>query len=131
MKGKLCILAAAALLLDGAACAGDPGSPGQPGTLRVSLTTPNTDDCAIAFEVRGSAIDTITTMNASYRLFTRRIGKTTVRAVLAGSVAGGTLAILSVPDVGAVGSYAATMTEVVDRQNQLRLLNGYQLQVIR
>lgn len=131
MKGRLWILAAAALLLDGAACAGDPGSPAQPGTLRVSLTTPNTDDGAIVFEVSGRAIDTITVMSASYRLFTYRIGSTAVRAVLAGPVAGGTLAILKVPDVGAAASYTATVTEVVDRQNQPQLLNGYQVQVTR
>jgi hypothetical protein len=129
MTRKLWILAAAALLLDGTAC-GDSGSPAQPGTLRVSLTTPNIDDGAILFEVSGPAIDTITAVNASYRLFTRRIGNTTVRVVLAGAVASGTVAVFEVPDVDAAGSYTATLTEVADRQNQLRLqLNGYQLQV--
>ncbi|MGH7537882.1 MAG: hypothetical protein ACREMF_04560 [Gemmatimonadales bacterium] len=128
MTRKLWILAAAALLLAGTDC-GDSGSPAQPGTLRVSLTTPNTDDGAILFEVSGPAIDTMAPVNASYRLFTRRIGTTTVRAVLAGPVASGTVATLEVPDVGAAGSYTATVTEVVDRQNQLRPLSGYQLQV--
>jgi len=130
MTRKLWILAAAVLLLDGAACGGESSSPAQPGTLRVSLTTPNTDDGAILFEVSGPAIDTIVPVNASYRLFTRRIGSTTVRSVLAGPVANGTVATLEVPDVGAAGSYTATVTEVVDRQNQVRSpLTGYQLQV--
>ena len=130
MTRKLCILAAAVLLLDGAACGGDSTPPAQPGPLRMSLTTPNTDDGAILFEVSGPAIDTLAPVNASYRLSTRRIGNTTVRAVLAGPVAGGTLAILEVPDIGAASSYTATVIEVADRQNQLRSqLTGYQLQV--
>jgi hypothetical protein len=130
MMRKLWILAAAALLLDGAACGRDASSPAQPRTLRVSLATPNTDDGAILFEVSGPAIDAVAPGNASYRLFTRRIGSTTVRAVVAGPVANGILVTLNVPDVGAAGTYTAGVTEVVDRHNQLRSqLSGYLLSV--
>ncbi len=129
MNRRLWILAVAALLLDSTGC-GDSGSPTRPGTLRVSLTTPHSDDGAMLFEVNGPAIDTMAPVNASYRLFTRRIGTTAVRAVLAGPLAAGTVVTLEVPDIGAAGSYTATLAEVVDRQNQVRpSLGGYGLSV--
>jgi hypothetical protein len=129
---SLSILAVAALLLDGAACGNDSSSPtpAQTRTLRVSLATPNTNDGAILFEVSGPAIGAVAAVNGSYRLFTRPVGSTTVRAVVAGPVANGTLVTVIVPDGSAANSYAATVTEVVDRQNQLRpQLSGYVLSV--
>lgn len=126
------ILAVAALLLHGAACGRDSSAPVQvqPRTLRVSLTTPNPDDGAILFEVSGPAIDAIAGANPSHRLFARRLASTSVRAVVVGPLASGTVATIEVPDVGAAGLYTATLTEVVDRQNQLRAqLGGYVLSV--
>jgi hypothetical protein len=119
----------AALALAGA-CRDDPTA-GVPriGRLTVRLTTPNTDDGAMTFEVTGAPIDSVVVANPSLVLFTRRNGATIVGAV-AGALAGGAVVTLYVPDGGAAAGYSARVLEVADRQDLLRgSLAGYALTV--
>jgi len=124
-------LAMVAALSLGAACSDDPTS-GAPraGTLIVRLTSPHTDDGAMAFEVSGPAIDSAAAVNASLRLFTRREGGSTVIGAVVGALANGAVVTLHVTDVGAAAGYAGRVLEVADRQDVLRAsLAGYALTV--
>lgn len=103
--------------------------PAGAGTLTVRLTTPNTDDGAILLELRGPNIQTLATANSGWQLYSDATG-TTVRGVVAGNLTAGGVLTFHVANVGAVGSYTATIVDVADRQNKLRTdLTGYSLTV--
>jgi hypothetical protein len=106
-----------------------PGGSG-PGRLTTNLTTPNSDDAAILLELRGSSIHGITLANSSLKMFADSSGSP-IRIMIAGSLSSGALLSFDVPDVGAVGSYSATLVDVANTQNQLRGKSGYSLSVTR
>lgn len=131
---RVCMLLALAGLLFGAACADAPTGTGGPraGTLIVRLTTPQTDDGAVLFELSGPPIESVAAVNASLRLFTRRTNDATVVGAVVGAVTNGTVVTLRVPDVGAAPRYTARVLEVAGRDNVLRAsLTGYALTVDR
>lgn len=100
------------------------------GTLTLRLTTPHVDDGAMTFELSGLQIDSATAVNASLRLFTRRVNGSTVAGAVIGALANGAVVTLYVPDVGAVAGYTANVLEVADRQDALRAsVTGYALAV--
>ncbi len=123
------IFAMVAALSVGAACSDNPtGGGARAGTLTLRLTTPHADDGAMTFEVSGAPIDSATAVNASLRLFTRRVGGSAMLGVVVGNLANGAVVTLHVPDVGAAASYTANVLEVADRQDALRpSLAGYAL----
>ena len=130
MIRKHWILVTVATLLIGAACSDEStGAGAGPGTLVLRLTTPHADDGAMLFELSGPPIDSLTAINGSIRLFTRRVDGSTVAGAVVGTLANGAVVTLRVPDVAA-GGYTATVREVADRQNALRTsLAGYALTV--
>ena len=71
-----------AALLVGVSCSDDPVAGAGAGTVTLRLTTPHADDGAVLFEVSGPPIDSATADNASLRLFTRRLGETTIIGAL-------------------------------------------------
>jgi len=125
------IFAMVAALSVGAACSDDStGGAPRAGTLVVRLTTPHADDGAMTFEVSGPSIDSAMAVNGSLRLFTRRVGGSTVVGAVVGALANGAVVTLYVPDVGAAAGYTARVLEVADRQDALRTsLAGYALTV--
>ncbi len=136
------ITAAAVALAVGLACGGDGGGGGNggttgptvpvPGTLVVSLTTPNSDDGAILFSISGGGISAPTAVASSDLLFFRATGTSSLNAVVVGNIAAGPVLRFGVPDVGQVSSYTASITEVADRNNALRTsLSGYVLSISR
>jgi hypothetical protein len=118
-------------LLVSVACSDNPAEGvGQGGTLTLRLTTPNADDGAMTFEVSGAPIESITVVDGSLRLFTRRINVSTIDGAVVGSLNNGVLVTLHVPDVTA--GYTAMVLEVADREDALRpSLDGYVLTVTR
>jgi hypothetical protein len=112
------------------ACGGSDGTTGPTaGTLTVTLTTPNTDDGAILLTVSGPDMTQIAVDDTSLYVRYAQDG-TTVTAVLVGDLESGSLVTFHVPDVDAVSSYSATITQVADRSNVLRgSLTGYALTV--
>src|SRR5687767_11883497 len=135
MSGSRWIFAIVAGLLVGASCTDDPNTPtgdgARPGVAILHLTTPNADDGAVFFEVSGAPIDSAVAMSSSLRLFTRRVGGSTVVAALAGAVATGPVVRLYVADVVAAAGSTVRVLEVADRQDALRsTLTGYALALI-
>ncbi|UCC83624.1 MAG: hypothetical protein JSW46_01450 [Gemmatimonadota bacterium] len=121
--------AVALALAVGVAC-GDDESVGPevtPGTMIVSLTTPNADDGAIMFTVSGGEIDAPALLDIEHVLYLME-GANTITAIIAGDIVAGGLLEFDVPDVEV--AYTATITQVADRTNDLRdPLTGYSLTV--
>lgn len=119
-------------LMAATACSNDPtASTPRQGTLRLRLTTPHSNDGAMLFKLHGRSIDSVLTGNPTLQLFTRRVDDSTVAGALVGMVAGGDVMTLEVSDANPAG-YTATVTEVADRNNELRAsLEGYGLTVTR
>jgi hypothetical protein len=117
------------------ACDGTPdimrsGEP-QPGRLSVSLLTPHTDDAAIVIEISGTGIANLVAADPAYWLLADQVDETTVRAIVAGELAG-TLVTFDVPDVGAAALYTASVIQVADHMNRPReTLEGYALDIAR
>jgi hypothetical protein len=121
--------AVALALVVGVACGDDEGvGPGvTPGTMIVSLTTPNADDGAIMFTVSGGAIDAPTLLDIDHVLYLME-GTNSITAIVAGDIVAGGLLEFDVPDIEV--TYTATITQVADRLNDLRdPLTGYDLTV--
>jgi hypothetical protein len=125
------IFAMVAALFVSVACSDESTSAGAgAGTLVLRLTTPHADDGAMTFEVIGPPIDSAVAVNASLRLFTRRVNGSTVVGAVVGDLINGAVVTLHVPDVRAAAGYTATLIEVADRQDALRAsLAGYALTV--
>jgi hypothetical protein len=131
MRGKLWTLAGVLAVLAGFACSNEAAGP-VAGTLTVTLATANADG-AMLFEITGPEISAAAPAGTAIQyLATRAIGAATLRVVVVGSLGSGAILTFNVPNVNAASSYAATVIEVADRQNQLRSrLNEYTLSVAR
>lgn len=98
----------------------------EPGTLSVSLTTPNTGDAGILFTVFGTVTD-VSVSGSSYTLFSR-LGSGEARVLVFGNLQTGPVVTIDVPDVGAVASYSATVLDVIGRSNDVRSSHaGYEI----
>ena len=113
------VFALAALTLV-AACGDDGTGPeAVPGTLRVQLTTPNSDDAAILLEIRGGEVNQLDAVNPSHAMYSREVGSSVI-VVVVGSIVDGGLLEWRVSDVRTADSYTVRVIEVADRSNELR-----------
>lgn len=120
---------AVALVLAAAACSDDTTGPqAVPGTLAVTLTTPNTDDGAIMFTVTGGELSNATLVDPSFQLYTHE-GASSLTAVIVGDIEAGAVLEFDVPDIDALESYSAEVDQVANRANDLQALTGYSLSV--
>ncbi|NIR43811.1 MAG: hypothetical protein GWN99_07625 [Gemmatimonadetes bacterium] len=128
----LTIALGAGLACDGDSTGTNGGNGGPvPGSLIVSLTTPNTDDGAVQLTVSGGTIDGVSLATGTgYRFFSHESSATSFSIIVAGDIAAGPLASISVPDVNAADSYSAALVAVADRSNQIvSPTTGYALTV--
>jgi len=101
------------------------------GSFSLTLATPNTDDAALFFELRGPGITAIHATNSAAHLFADSAG-TTIRAAIIGPFSPGGLATFDVPDTTRLGDYTASVLDVAGPDNTLRAsLTGYALRVAR
>lgn len=124
------VMALALGLVAGTACSDDEEPTGPTaGTLSVTLTTPNMDDGAILFEVTGPDIASVTVTVPEHYTHVGQDGST-LTIVIVGDIEPGLIVGFDVPDISAVASYTAIVTQVADRTNELRSdLAGYDLTV--
>lgn len=119
-----------ALLVGVAACGGDDGgSAPVAGTLRVVVTSPNTDDGAVMFQVTG-VVDSVV-VPAGLTLHQSVPGPNVVRAIVTGDISSGSnLLTLYVADVSKASSIATQVLQVAARDTYaLRPAGAYSLTV--
>jgi hypothetical protein len=117
-----------AALLTAACSSGDSSGP-VAGTLQVTLTSPNTDDGAVMFQVNGE-VDSAS-VPAGLTLYQSAPSATLMRGIVTGPVtSGSTMLTLHVPDVAKASSYSAQVLQVSTTGTYaLRAVGGYTLQV--
>jgi len=121
-----------ALLVGVAACGGDDGgSSPVAGALRVVVTSPNTDDGAVMFQVTG-VVDSVA-VPAGLTLHQSVPGPNVIRAIVTGNISpGSNLLTLYVADVGKSSSIATQVLQVAARATYaLRPAGAYSLTVQR
>ena len=122
-----------------AALAGGCGSPEGPvaGELEVRLTTPNSDDRAVLFLLRGTQTAVSAPSGSSYRVLQSPLRTDTLRVLViapqGGHLAAGTLVRVVVPDTRQAGSYSAVPLDVASTTYAARAVpfTGYQLAVVK
>ena len=106
-----------ALLVGVAACGGgDDGGPSGPvaGPLRVVVTSPNTDDGAVMFQVTG-VVDSVV-VPAGLTLYQSVPGPNVIRAIVTGNISSGSnLLTLYVADVSKASSITTQVLQVAAR----------------
>lgn len=103
--------------------------PTHAGSFLLTLTTPNTDDAALFFELHGPGITAIRPSNVATRLFADASG-TSIRGAIFGPLTVGALVTFDVPDTTKLGDYTATVLDVAGPDNSLRSSStGYSLRV--
>ena len=129
--GRFVVSAVVAALL---ACDGDPKPPTGPqpvtgpGFVRVQFTTPNTDDGAVYFTVRGAPIDSLISV---YTLQSADSSPDEKQVITAGAIRTGGIVIFWVPDRSALAGYTAVLQQVATRGSyELRDLEGYSMAII-
>ncbi len=122
-----------AALVVASACSSSDGGGGPtgpvPGPVRVLLTSPNTDDGAIMFQVTG-VVDSVAAP-AGLTLYQSSPGPNVIRAIVTGNVAtGSNLLTLYVADVGNTSGITTQMLQVAARVTYTqRPVGSYSLQV--
>ena len=129
--GRIVASAVVAALL---ACDGDPKPPTGPqpvtgpGFVRVQLTTPNTDDGAVYFTLRGAPIDSL---GSFYTLLSADSSSDEKYVIVAGAIRTGGIVIFWVPDRKALAGYTAVLQQVATRGSyEQRDLQGYSVAII-
>lgn len=110
------------------ACEDD--GPPIPGTVTVSLETPNTDDGALAVTVRGPGITSLTPASSAYLVFWRVVSDDELRALVFGNVTRGPLFSLAVAEGRNPDRYSGIVIEVARQNDELRTdLSSYKITV--
>lgn len=118
---------AAALLVLG--CGSDGPSAPVPGPLRVVLTSPNTGDGAVMFQVIGVVDSAI--VPAGVSVYQSTPGSNVIRAIATGTLStGSNLLTLYVPDVGTASNYTTQVLQVAAAGTYAqRAVGGYRVAV--
>jgi len=124
-------LALFALLVVAGGCSGSDSGPTGPvaGPLRVVLTTPNTDDGAVMFQVTG-VVDSVVAP-AGLTIYQSVPGPNVIRAIVTGNIAtGNNLLTLYVADVSKASSITTQLLQVAAQGTYAqRPIGAYSLQV--
>jgi hypothetical protein len=95
-----------------ASCSHDISGPTS-GTLTVNLASPNSDDGAVLFTVSGGPIDSVA--SPGHQIYSARLDSKTLRLIVTGDVASGTIATIYLADMRLASSYSATVNQVAAR----------------
>jgi hypothetical protein len=105
------------------------------GELEVRLATPNTDDRAVLFLLRGAQTAVTAPSGSNYRILKAPLGTDTLRVLViapqGGHLAAGALVRIAVPDTRQAASYVARPLDVATTAYAQRLVTGYQLTVVQ
>ena len=104
-----------------------------PGALTFELQTPNAQEGALLIQLSGPGLTAaaVSTTGSSNQAFARMSGSALKIAVF-GTIPAGPVFNIRVPDLARASEYTATVTEVSDTGNNLRVsLTGYAVRVKR
>ena len=123
-------------LLCGALAAGCGGSEGPvAGELEVRLATPNTDDRAVLFLLRGAQTAVTAPSGSNYRILKAPLGTDTLRVLVVapqgGHLTAGALVRVAVPDTRQAASYVVRPLDVATAAYAQRSVTGYLLTVVQ
>jgi hypothetical protein len=99
-------------LIGSAACSDQPEEP-TAGTLNVALTTPNSDDGAVLLTVTGGLVDSVE--SAGFVVYSAQVDPTTIRIIVIGNLAAGTIARIRIADDRQLSRYTAAINQVATR----------------
>jgi hypothetical protein len=94
------------------ACAHEPEAP-TPGSLNLALATPNSDDGAVLLTITGGPVDSVE--SAGFALYSARVDPNTLRIIVIGSLAPGTIARIRIADDRQSSRYSAAINQVAIR----------------
>lgn len=120
------LLLPAILAAVGASCASGPVA----GDVPFDLTTPRSDDGAIAFDVVSKSPETlagVTALCAGCRAFVATVADTEVRGIVTGSIAAGPVFSVTVSDTRKPTDYTAKVLDVSTRAFLTHSVSGYAL----
>jgi hypothetical protein len=107
--GSLLLAGVSALVV---ACSHDSIEP-TAGALTVNLASPNSDDGAVLFTVSGGPIDSVA--SPGHQIYSARLDSNTLRLIVTGELASGTLATIYLADMHLASNYTATVNQVAAR----------------
>jgi hypothetical protein len=96
--------------------------------LNLSLSSPNADDGAVLLTISGGPVDSVEAVG--YGVYMARPGAETVRLIVTGELASGTIARIHVPDSRQMSSYSAKILQVAARTYAQRDLVSYTASLI-
>lgn len=132
MRSRRRLAAALAVALV-VACGGDSTGP-VAGTLKVTLTTPNSgQDGAAIVVLTGPAVPSAVTAGPGLTVWGGPVTATPAKVIVTGTLAAGTILTLQVEDINKVSQYGATLQQVAASTSPfpLRSLTGYSLSVTK
>jgi hypothetical protein len=100
------------------------------GEISIDFITPNSSDGAISFRIESASSRELGELSADCegcRAFSYRLSDSELFCVVAGALATGPLARITVSDVGVRSAYAVTILEVAGQDHRLRSTTGYEL----
>ncbi|NIM52496.1 MAG: hypothetical protein GTN62_14290 [Gemmatimonadales bacterium] len=102
----------------------------DPGRVTVVLSTPNTNDGAVLFTLSGGVIDSLTPSSSRFTLFSVETDINTLRAIVAGDLADGAVAVFWMPDRRTIAAYSATVQQAAARSTyQQQDIGSYRLTI--
>jgi hypothetical protein len=126
-----CVVAGALVALGLMGCKAEAPTP-TPGTLTVSLSSPNADDGAVLFMLTGPGIQTAQAANSAYKSYWRLVSATELRFMVVGNLTNGTVATITVDDTHKVDQYKGTLLDAASRTDAARSsLASYKITVSR
>ena len=94
------------------ACSQEPVAP-TPGSLNIALATPNSDDGAVLLTITGGPVDSVE--SAGFPVYSARVDPNTLRIIVIGSLAPGTIARIRIADDRQSSRYSAAVNQVAIR----------------
>jgi hypothetical protein len=90
----------------------------MPGTLNLTIVTPNADDRAVRLTISGGTVTAVEAPSGITIL--QGESPSGILALVFGNIRSGTTIHLTVPDVAKIANYRATIDEVSDAAHSLR-----------
>lgn len=116
-------------------CGGDSGggtgpTPKDPGFVHLELTTPNADDGILLISIAGGRV--LEVEGAGYQVVSAGVSDTMVKVLVRGTLVGGVIGRVTVPDRNLLSSYTITVEQVAARQSYVqRSVEGYAVRIVR